>query len=93
MKTTEPQVQLACELNLPLFLHERDAHDDFVRILEKYKEQLPPLLVHCFTGSDDELTKYVEMGCYLSLSGSIFKSNTCDCRRYDKNISYWYYLI
>ncbi|KAJ6224207.1 hypothetical protein RDWZM_002752 [Blomia tropicalis] len=74
----EKQIQIACDfkrkgLNRPLFLHERDAHDDFVRILNKYHAQLPNVVVHCFTGSYEEAMKYLEMGFYIGLTGFLAK--------------------
>lgn len=67
------QVELACELQLPLFLHERDAHETFVKVLTPFLEsgRLPPVVVHCFTGSESELRKYISMGFYIGLTGFV----------------------
>jgi len=70
----EPQVKLACDLNIPLFLHERNASKDFLNILDTYKGKLPRILVHCFTGNRDELSEYLSRGFYVSFSGVICKS-------------------
>eukprot|EP00938_MAST-03A_sp_MAST-3A-sp1_P006192 g6192.t1 len=70
----EPQVKLACDLKLPLFLHERNASKDFLKILDTYKDRLPRVLVHCFTGTKDELNEYLSRGFYVSFSGVICKS-------------------
>jgi TatD DNase family protein len=72
----EAQVQLACELKMPLFLHERDAHGRFVEILSKYSGQISRAVVHCFTGSGEELDTYLSMGFYIGVTGWI-----CDERR------------
>ena len=73
-----PQLALAQEHQIPLFLHERSAHHDFVECLEatftRTSQPSPPMLVHCFTGTEEELQVYIRMGCYVSISGSIFKS-------------------
>mmetsp|Transcript_18167 Transcript_18167/g.29495 ORF Transcript_18167/g.29495 Transcript_18167/m.29495 type:complete len:312 (+) Transcript_18167:342-1277(+) len=71
IKWFEPQVALACELNKPLFLHERLAHADFMNILGKYRANLPPSLVHCFTGNASELQTYLDHGFMISISGLI----------------------
>lgn len=76
----EKQIQIACDLKAKgtskaLFLHERDAHGDFVRILQKYHERLPNVVVHCFTGSREEAKKYLDMGFYIGLTGFISKLN------------------
>ncbi|MFC3771063.1 TatD family hydrolase [Paenibacillus sp. GCM10012303] len=72
----DAQVKLACELRLPLFLHEREAFSDFVQILQSYGKELPPSVVHCFTGTGAELDAYVNMGLYIGVTGWI-----CDERR------------
>lgn len=74
----EKQVQLACKLKKPLFLHERDAHDALVSILEKYQGQLPSTVIHCFTGSKAEAKKYVDMGFYIGLTGYLWKDKSED---------------
>jgi TatD DNase family protein len=65
------QLDIACELQLPLFLHERAAHDFFMKELMLRKSKLPKLLVHCFTGTAEELQKYLDFGCYISISGIV----------------------
>jgi TatD DNase family protein len=70
------QIELAVELGLPLFLHERDAFEDFSAILEKYKAAIPAAVVHCFTGNETELEKYLDLGCHIGITGWI-----CDERR------------
>ena len=56
------QIELACELSLPLFLHERDATERMVAILDSFGADLPPGVVHCFTGDADALAAYLERG-------------------------------
>ncbi|MDR1802431.1 MAG: TatD family hydrolase [Treponema sp.] len=70
------QAELAAELSLPLFLHERDAFADFSTILRDYINSVPAAVVHCFTGSADELERYLSLGCYIGVTGWI-----CDERR------------
>jgi TatD DNase family protein len=72
----EKQVQLAVELKKPLFLHERDAFEDFFSIIEKNNAGITKMVVHCFTGTEKELSKYLELGCYIGITGWI-----CDERR------------
>jgi len=75
-KWFDAQVQLAYELNQPLFLHERDAHARFVEILSRYSDRLSRTVVHCFTGSAGQLDTYLSMGFYIGITGWI-----CDERR------------
>ena len=70
------QIELSIELQLPLFLHERDAHEDFYALLQEYKSELGPTVVHCFTGDRAALENYVAMGLYIGITGWI-----CDERR------------
>lgn len=72
----EAQLQLACELRLPVFLHQRDAHDDFVSMIREYRDDLAGAVAHCFTGSVDEALEYVAMDMYIGITGWI-----CDERR------------
>ena len=72
----EKQLELAAELSLPLFLHERDASADFSLILERYIKAVPAAVVHCFTGIGEELDHYLSLGCYIGITGWI-----CDERR------------
>lgn len=72
----EAQLQLACDLKLPVFLHQRDAHHRFMEILEPYRDQLVAAVVHCFTGSEDELKTYLDWDLHIGITGWI-----CDERR------------
>jgi TatD DNase family protein len=75
-KCFEDQLALAAQLGKPVFLHERDAFDDFVSILKKYRANLPGAVVHCFTGGAAELEAYRELDCYIGITGWV-----CDERR------------
>jgi TatD DNase family protein len=67
----EAQVALAAELELPLFLHERDAHARLVEILRPYRERIKAAVVHCFTGTGDELDAYLGMDLHVGITGWI----------------------
>ncbi|XP_064472125.1 3'-5' ssDNA/RNA exonuclease TatD-like [Ornithodoros turicata] len=73
LEVLEAQVNLACELKKPLILHEREAFNDMVAILEKFRERLPPTVIHCFTGSPEQAKKYVSLGLCLGITGYIWK--------------------
>ena len=64
------QLNLAKELNLPVILHCRMAHDDLLDILKDYNL---PGVIHCFTGNWQEAKKYLDMGFYLGMNGIMFK--------------------
>ncbi len=75
-KWFEEQIKLAEKLNMPLFLHERAAYNDFKDILSKHKNICEKSVVHCFTGTGVELQTYLRLGCYIGITGWI-----CDERR------------
>ncbi len=70
------QLEIAKESGLPVFLHQRDAHDDFVEVLEPALPDLSRAVAHCFTGEGESLKEYIEMGLYIGITGWI-----CDERR------------
>lgn len=72
----ERQVQLAIRLGKPLFLHERDAHEDFLAILRNYRESVPRAVLHCFTGTQAQLDACLDFGLFIGITGWI-----CDERR------------
>ena len=70
------QLDIAAETGLPVFLHQRDAHDDFVEVLEPMLPELSRAVAHCFTGEHESLREYLAMGLYIGVTGWI-----CDERR------------
>eukprot|EP01095_Lingulamoeba_sp_RSL-Kostka_P016880 TRINITY_DN8470_c0_g1_i1.p1 TRINITY_DN8470_c0_g1~~TRINITY_DN8470_c0_g1_i1.p1 ORF type:complete len:330 (-),score=93.88 TRINITY_DN8470_c0_g1_i1:80-1069(-) len=64
------QLSIAEELQLPLFCHEREAHERFVEITDEFNN-LPKLVVHCFTGILEEIEVYLEKGFYVGFTGTI----------------------
>ena len=75
-KWFDAQLALAGELGLPVFLHERDAHERFVAILRAHRASLVDMVVHCFTGTVAEAEAYLELGACIGITGWI-----CDERR------------
>ena len=72
----QAQLDIAAETGLPVFLHQRDAHDDFVEVLEPMLPKLSGAVAHCFTGEHESLREYLAMGLYIGVTGWI-----CDERR------------
>ena len=70
------QLELACEVGKPLFLHSRDAHPRFADIVRGYRERMPAAVAHCFTGEEEELRAYLDLDLYIGITGWI-----CDERR------------
>ena len=72
----ETHLEVANKSGLPLLLHQRDSHQDFVKCLKEIMK--PPILgvAHCFTGTLDQMKTYIDMGLYIGITGWI-----CDERR------------
>ncbi|WP_345990614.1 TatD family hydrolase [Chryseobacterium sp. Chry.R1] len=70
-KCYRAQLELAIQINKPLFLHERSAFKRFTEITEDYLSQLPEAVVHCFTGTLEEAKSYLDKGFYLGFTGAI----------------------
>jgi TatD DNase family protein len=70
------QLELAAAVGKPVFLHQRDAHEDFVNVLRRYRERLTGGVAHCFTAGMDEARAYLDLGLYIGITGWI-----CDERR------------
>lgn len=70
------QLELAVELEAPVFLHQRDAHEHFIGILQEYRPSLTRGVAHCFTGGAAELEACLELDLYIGITGWI-----CDERR------------
>ena len=72
----ERQLQLAADLGKPLFLHKRDAHADFLAQLRNFEGRLGLAVVHCFTGTREEMFECLDAGYYIGITGWL-----CDERR------------
>lgn len=70
------QLAIAAEHNMPVFLHQRDAHSDFIAMLREYLPHLPRAVVHCFTDGPGALADYLAEDLYIGITGWI-----CDERR------------
>lgn len=73
------QLQLSKKYNLPLFIHERLAFEDTIALIDEEfpdaeNNDYPPIIIHCFTGTQEECKMYVERGYFLSVSGYILKN-------------------
>ncbi|KAF2142376.1 uncharacterized protein K452DRAFT_286799 [Aplosporella prunicola CBS 121167] len=75
LKYFEAQLDLAVELQLPLFLHSRAAAEDFERLLGARLPKLPKGgLVHSFTGTVEEMQRLVALGLHVGVNGCSLKT-------------------
>jgi TatD DNase family protein len=70
------QLALAAQLRKPVFLHQREAHDDFLAIMREHGPSLVGGVAHCFTGTGEQLASYLDLGLAIGITGWI-----CDERR------------
>ena len=70
------QLELAADLKLPVFLHERDASERFLDLLQPYRSRLRGAVLHCFTGNRETLAAYRALDLHIGITGWI-----CDERR------------
>jgi TatD DNase family protein len=72
----ERQLALAVDCGKPVFLHQREAHDDFHATLREFRDRIGPAVVHCFTDSKRALYDYLDLDCHIGITGWV-----CDERR------------
>lgn len=68
----ERQLILANELNLPVIIHDREAHEDTMNLLKKYR---PKGVVHCFSGSAEMAKEVLKLGMYIGIGGAVTFKN------------------
>ncbi len=66
------QVKLANDLDLPVIIHDREAHEDTLNILRDLR---PKGVVHCFSGSREMAEEIVKLGLYIGLGGAVTFKN------------------
>ena len=72
-------LELACELNLPIAVHSREAHEDVLNILKEY-ELSKKGVIHCFTGDISTANKFTDLGYMLGIGGVITFPNAQSLR-------------
>ncbi|PID27931.1 MAG: hypothetical protein CSB55_07045 [Candidatus Cloacimonadota bacterium] len=70
----EEQLKIAKEMNLPVVIHDRDAHEDTMEILLKHKPE--KLVFHCYSGDLAMAKKILEQGWFISFTGTVTYKNT-----------------
>lgn len=70
------QLELASELDAPLFLHCRDAYERFISLFSPWSGKIAGGVLHCFTGTQSELEACLELGLSIGITGWV-----CDERR------------
>ena len=68
-----PQMELAFELHLPVIIHCRDAANEMIEICNALskKGKCPKGVLHCWTGTPNEMKEFLDLGFYISFSGIV----------------------
>ena len=72
----ETQLEIAADLALPVFVHDRDTDGHLAALLRRHRTGLVGVVVHCFTGTAKELDALLSLDCYIGITGWV-----CDERR------------
>ena len=90
-----PQMELAHELDLPVIIHCRDAANEMIEICNDLfrKGKCPKGVLHCWTGTPDEMKKFLDLGFYISFSGIVTFSKAHDIHECAKIVPNDKYLI
>ena len=75
-RALEAHLELAAGLGMPVFLHERDAHERFLAIVARWRARLSRAVIHCFTGDEAALDAYLDLDLHIGVTGWV-----CDERR------------
>ena len=86
MEAFRKQINLAGKLNLPLIIHDRDAHQDTLKILVEEAKGLK-ILLHCFSGDLDMAKACIERGYYLGIGGVVTFNNAKKLRAIVEEVS------
>ncbi|OKY27015.1 TatD family hydrolase [Thalassotalea sp. PP2-459] len=70
------QLALAADVQLPVFLHQRDAFDSWLAIIKPFINKIPAFVTHCFTGNETEVKQCLAHDMYIGITGWL-----CDERR------------
>lgn len=82
-KVFAEQLELAKDLDLPVIIHNREAHADTLELLKKYR---PKGVVHCFSGSLEMASEIIKLGMYIGLGGAVTFKNAKNPVLVAKNI-------
>lgn len=86
------QIEFANDMNLPINIHSREAHQDTLEILKKYNKNSTAIL-HCFSGSLEFAKECIKEGIYISLGGVVTFKNAIKAKETAANIPLEYLLL
>ena len=72
IKVFSAQLELANDLELPVIIHDREAHADTLELVQKYR---PKGIIHCYSGSAEMAREFIKLGMYIGFTGSVTFKN------------------
>ena len=90
-----PQLNLACELNLPVIVHCRDAAKEMLEVFSKLEQDgcCPRGVMHCWSGNVKEMSDFLELGFHISFSGNVTFKNAIDIHECAKEVPLNRFLV
>ncbi len=90
MDIFQQQLGIASELDLPVIIHDREAHDQVLSIIGNHRLRG---VIHCFSGDSELANRFIEMGFYISIPGTVTYKKASRIRRVVAEIPLDYMLI
>jgi len=76
----QEQLDLACRLDLPVIIHDRDAHQEILDILKRNRSIRPRGVIHCFSGDYPTAMEFISLGFFISIPGTVTYKKAADIR-------------
>ncbi len=93
-KIFEEQLRIAAELDLPVIIHDRNAHEEVFSILEKMTKKYKLRgVIHCFSGDTELAKRFIQIGFYISIPGTVTYKKASKIRRVVSEIPLEHMLI
>jgi TatD DNase family protein len=87
------QLEIADDLNLPVIIHDREAHNDVLTILKKMGKGERKGVIHCFSGDIDLAMAFIELGYYISIPGTVTYKKALQTKGVASSIPLEYMLV
>jgi len=87
------QLEIADDLNLPVIIHDREAHNDVLTILKKMGKGERKGVIHCFSGDTDLAMAFIELGYYISIPGTVTYKKAVQTKEVASSIPLEYMLV
>lgn len=87
------QIDLAAELNLPIIIHDRDAHADTLQILKAHRTDRLRGIMHCYSSSWEMAQEFMKLGFYISFAGPVVFKNSTKLKEVAKEVPLDHLLI